>query len=287
MIGTRTTNNEQRTTNNEQRTTNNGIVKIISADFVTSAAAGGTDLGIPRDGLPQVAMAGRSNVGKSTLINTLLRRQVARTSAAPGKTRLANVFRITVEGGGPGRWSLYLVDLPGYGYARGGADAAKELAAVAEAYFRDAERLRPERGAERKSAEGQPPSESEREPSARNGGGAPAHREMWGPASSDKSRRLVFLLVDSRHPGLDSDLQAYRWLTTLGVDPLIVATKIDKLSRAERTRNLRELERVFGTPALPVSAERGEGLEQLWTTIAKVGRAADRRVRAADEGTTT
>jgi GTP-binding protein len=211
-------------------------LKIISADFVTSAAAGGTDLGIPRDGLPQVAMAGRSNVGKSTLINKLLRRQVARTSAAPGKTRLANVFRISVEGGGPGRWSLYLVDLPGYGYARGGDSAAEELRAVAEAYFA-------------------------------------------------RSAPQTFLLVDSRHPGLESDLQAYRWLTTLGVDPLIVATKIDKLSRAERTRNLRELERIFGKPALPVSAERGEGLEQLWTTIAKVGRAA--RIKAADEGTTT
>jgi GTP-binding protein len=216
-------------------------LKIISADFVTSAAAGGTGTGIPRDGLPQVAMAGRSNVGKSTLINKLLRRPVARTSAAPGKTRLANVFRITVEGGGPGRWSLYLVDLPGYGYARGGADAAKELAAVAERYLADRD--------------------------------------------SGLGTRILFLLVDSRHPGLESDLQAYRWLTTLGVDPLIVATKIDKLSRAERTRNLRELERIFGKPALPVSAERGEGLEQLWTTIAKAGRAA--RIRAADEGTTT
>ncbi len=118
-------------------------LKVLSADFVTSAAAGGTTTGIPHDGLPQVAMAGRSNVGKSTLINALLRRKLARTSAAPGKTRLANIFRITVEGGPrpgseqgvAGRWGLYLVDLPGYGYARGGADAAKELAGVAEAYF--------------------------------------------------------------------------------------------------------------------------------------------------------
>jgi len=228
-------------------------LKVISADFVTSAAAGGTATGLPHDGLPQVAMAGRSNVGKSTLINALLRRQVARTSAAPGKTRLVNIFRITVEGGGPGRWSLYLVDLPGYGYARGGASAAEELRAVAEAYFRDeGERLSSRAG----SSDG-------------------------GPASLEK-RRLTLLLVDSRHPGLDSDIQAYGWLAALGAEPLIVATKIDKLSRAERTRNLRELERVFGKPALPVSAERGEGLDELWTTIAKLGRGAERKTRAAD-----
>ena len=80
-------------------------------------------------------MTGRSNVGKSTLLNALCRSKVARTSAAPGKTRLANIYRVVVEGGGPGKWGLYLVDLPGYGYARGGADAAEELRAVAEAYF--------------------------------------------------------------------------------------------------------------------------------------------------------
>lgn len=211
-------------------------MKIIAVDFVTSAAAGGTSTGIPRDGLPQVAMTGRSNVGKSTLINALLRRQVARTSAAPGKTRLANVFRVTVEGYGPGRWSLYLVDLPGYGFTRGSRDVGGELAAVAEGYFREM-------------------------------GGVP----------------ISLLLVDSRHPGLDSDTQAYRWLQALGVEPLIVATKIDKLSRAERTRNLRELEKTFGKPALPVSAERGEGLDELWTTIAKMGRAARTRAVKDDE----
>ena len=110
-------------------------MKVITADFVTSASAGGSVTGIPRDGLPQVAMTGRSNVGKSTLLNALCRSKVARTSAAPGKTRLANIYRVLVEGGGPGKWGLYLVDLPGYGYARGGADAAEELRAVAEAYF--------------------------------------------------------------------------------------------------------------------------------------------------------
>lgn len=222
-------------------------MKIISAEFVTSAAAGGSSTGIPRDGLPQIAMAGRSNVGKSTLINALARRPIARTSAAPGKTRLVNVYRLTVEGGRPGRWGLYLVDLPGYGYARGGASAAEELRAVAEAYF----------------AAGRGPV-----PSMAHGAGT-------GP--------LALLLVDSRHPGLESDQQAAQWLATLGVEPLIVATKVDKLSRAERTRNLRELERIFGKPARPVSAQRGEGLDELWKTIASKARAAERSLRAADE----
>ena len=235
-------------------------MKIIAVDFVTSAAAGGTSAGIPRDALPQVAMTGRSNVGKSTLINALLRRQVARTSAAAGKTRLANVFRVTVEGHGPGRWSLYLVDLPGYGYARGGADSATELAAVAEAYF-----------AEAVSGTRYPVT------------GAENPAQNFGTRIPNTGNRVVVLLVDSRHPGLDSDIQAYRWLTTRGLEPLIVATKIDKLSRAERTRNLRELEKTFGKPALPVSAERGEGLDELWTTIARMGRAARTRAVKADE----
>ena len=204
-------------------------MKVIAAEFVTSAAAGGSATGVPRDGLGQVAMAGRSNVGKSTLINALCRRPLARTSAAAGKTRLANVFRLTVEGGGPGRWDMYLVDLPGYGYARGGSGSAKELQAVGEAYMAS------------------------------------------GPD-------MVCLLVDSRHPGLEADIQAYRWLATLGIEPMVVATKIDKLTRADRTKNLRELERVFGTAALPVSAERGEGLDELWTRIARTVRVTkDRR----------
>jgi GTP-binding protein len=207
-------------------------LKVIAAEFVTSAAAGGSETGIPHDGLPQVAMAGRSNVGKSTLINALARRPIARTSAAPGKTRLANIYRLTIEGFGPGRWGMYLVDLPGYGYARGGASAAGELRAVAEAYFRE--------------------------------------------SGSRAEARLALLLVDSRHPGLESDQQAYQWLTTLGVEPLIVATKVDKLSRAERTRNLREIERAFGKPALPVSAGRGEGMDELWKTIASKVKTASR-----------
>jgi GTP-binding protein len=228
-------------------------LKILNAEFVTSAQGLS---GVLHDGLPQVAFAGRSNVGKSSLLNALCRRSIARTSAAPGKTRLVNVYRATLEGGpgGAGRWSLYLVDLPGYGYARGGEASRQELAEVAEAYL-----AQPERGDGVKPAGGRPPSESSR---------------GWGPASTKKSRRVtgVLLLVDSRHPGLDSDRDAAEWLTGLNQDLVVVATKIDKLSRAERTHNLRELERIFGTAALPVSADSGEGLDALWQKIANLAR---------------
>jgi GTP-binding protein len=97
-------------------------------EFVTSAAGRG---GFPRDGLPEVALVGRSNVGKSRLINALVRTRVARTSAAPGKTRLANIYRVTGRRAGP----FYLVDLPGYGYARGGVEARRTFDALANEYF--------------------------------------------------------------------------------------------------------------------------------------------------------
>jgi GTP-binding protein len=212
-------------------------LKVLSAEFVTSAAApsAGATPGragrIPADGLAQVAFAGRSNVGKSTLLNALARRTLARTSAAPGKTRLANIFRVYVEGGpgGPGQWGVYFVDLPGYGYARGGADSAEELAAVARTYFESG-------------------------------------------SGSEPAKRMTLLLIDSRHPGLASDLQAHRWLTTVAGPPQIVATKIDKLTRSDRGRNLKELARVFGMTPLPVSAAGGEGLDELWRLIARVAR---------------
>ena len=240
-------------------------VKVLSAEFVTSAASGGRDDGLPADGIAHVAFAGRSNVGKSTLLNALARRTLARTSAAPGKTRLANIFLLHVEGGpgGPGRWRVYFVDLPGYGYARGGSDSAKELAAVARAYYA--------------SGSGRRDAGSDGEPARR----APFSEESGpeadpGPRTPDPdgepAKRATLLLIDSRHPGLASDLQAHRWLTAVAGPLQIVATKIDKLSRSDRARNLKELERVFGTPPLPVSAAGGEGLDELWKVIARVAR---------------
>jgi GTP-binding protein len=245
-------------------------VKVLSAQFVTSAASRGAD-GIPADGVPQIAFAGRSNVGKSTLLNALARRTLARTSAAPGKTRLANIYRLQVEGGpgGTGRWSVYFVDLPGYGYARGGGDSAEELARVAAAYFASGDTsLAPGRGGGGRSDGARDrraglPGENDPDPD-------PGSR-IPNPGM-ERAKRATLLLIDSRHPGLTSDLQAHRWLSAVGTPPHIVATKVDKLSRSERGKNLKELERVFGSTPLPVSAAGGEGLDELWRLIARVVR---------------
>jgi len=100
----------------------------MHTEFVTSAV---DSAGFPKERLPELALAGRSNVGKSSLINALVRQKVARTSAAPGKTRLANFYRVTREGAP----AFYFVDLPGYGFARGGDAGRREFAAITQAYF--------------------------------------------------------------------------------------------------------------------------------------------------------
>jgi GTP-binding protein len=187
-------------------------LKGVKTQFVTSAADAG---GFPKERLPELAMVGRSNVGKSSLINALVRQALARTSAAPGKTRLANFYRVEAEG----RPSFFLVDLPGYGYARGGDTAREAFDQLAAAYF-------------------------------------------------TAGRGATLLLVDSRHPGLEADLRAWAWLVDHGVTCHVVATKLDKLTQAERRRHLAELERRYSGPVTAVSAHTGEGLEALWTQIA-------------------
>jgi GTP-binding protein len=195
----------------------------IEASFLRSAA-GASDL--PGDGLAEIALVGRSNVGKSSLINALVRQRVARTSAAPGKTRLANVYRVTRGGGAP----FYLLDLPGYGYARAPRQSQGALS----------------------PAEGRRSSQEEFEAIVR----AVFERAPAG-----------LLLVDARHPGLTSDRAAWQWIRAAAGNAAVVATKIDKLGRGERIRALRELESVFETSVLPVSAVTGEGLDELWTLI--------------------
>ncbi len=249
-------------------------MKVLSAEFVTSAADA---RGIPRDPLPQIALVGRSNVGKSTLINALAGRTIAHTSAKPGKTRLANLYRLHVQGGRAdasgalASWRFYLVDLPGYGYATGGKAALEQFAAVTEAYFSGASPRGPREGPEG-SAEGAPereragvppmPGLRRASPKQSEGGGP---RERWKMPA-----RAVLQIVDARHPGLDADLAARTWIDTLGVPVRIVATKMDKLSRSARARAAREIERHLNAPVLPVSADTGEGLDDLWTHIVKL-----------------
>jgi GTP-binding protein len=107
-------------------------MKILSAEFVTSAAS---PKQFPADGKPQVAFAGRSNVGKSSLINALLNRSsLVKTSATPGKTQLINFFLINGD--------FYCVDLPGYGYAKAPKDVVDAWAPMIEAYLRDSPQIR-------------------------------------------------------------------------------------------------------------------------------------------------
>ena len=206
---------------------------VVEAEFITSAADA---RGVPYDA-PHLAMVGRSNVGKSTLINALLKQRLARTSAAAGKTRLLNFYRVTFDRFAPVS-RLYLVDLPGYGYARGGEEAQENFRVLLEGYFGGASR----------------------------------------PAA-------VLQLVDARHPGLPQDVAAWDWIRTFTThaarnddtgtasDPLtaaVVATKIDKLSRADRRRALDKWTRQLNAPVLPVSAATGEGMTDLWTLIVRL-----------------
>jgi GTP-binding protein len=212
--------------------------RAASARFVISAA-GPRDF--PADGPPEIAMVGRSNVGKSTLINALVGQPIARTSSTPGKTRLVNVYRIEPPAGRP----FYLVDLPGYGHAGGGEKARHEFAALTGEYF-----------ASRRTPAGQG---DHRAAADRGGTGRHAGGNLAG----------VVLAVDARHPGMASDADAVRWAGKLGLPFLLVATKVDKLKQAERARLPRACESAFGLPPLVTSAETGEGLDELWRLIKK------------------
>ncbi len=190
-------------------------MKIKDVEFVLSATAPKQFI---RDGRPQIAFAGRSNVGKSSLINRLLqRKKLARTSSQPGRTRMINYFLINQR--------YYFVDLPGYGYAKASKADRHSWGTLIENYLVD---------------EGAEP-------------------------------RLV-LLVDAKIEGSPLDAQAFGYFQSLGVEQLVVATKIDRVPRSKRARSLKTIAerlQLDGPSAiLPVSAETGEGLDRLWSQLA-------------------
>jgi len=241
----------------------------LDATFVRSAAIADD---FRHDGTPEIALVGRSNVGKSSLINAIVRRRVARTSAAPGKTRLANIYRVERGASAP----LLFVDLPGYGYARGDTSSFE---ALTRAYFGSACRHAGGRQPEALSAREASASGS-LEPTAL-GVGPQRPDERSAPRESNKCCDSVaaLLLVDARHPGLKVDIVAWQWLETMVERRAIVATKIDKLSRAERSKALRQFESVFEGSVLPVSAVTGEGLKDLWRLIDKLANNSNQKPR--------
>jgi len=182
-------------------------MKITSAEFVKSII----DLAqLPRDGRPEFAFAGRSNVGKSSLLNRLLNRKgLAKTSATPGKTQTINFFDIN------GR--IYFVDLPGYGFAK-----------------------------------------------------VPKHlKDQWNAVMLEylgkrKNLRLAIHLIDGRHPPMKNDLEMVSLLDEAEVPTLIVATKVDKLSKAQRDRNVAEIRKTLELDEdayiVPFSSVTGEGV---------------------------
>lgn len=166
---------------------------------------------------PEVAFVGRSNVGKSSLINKLLnRRHLARTSSQPGKTQTINFYRINGE--------FFLVDLPGYGYAKVAKSILAGWGAMIEGYLTGREGL-----------------------------------------------RAVGQIVDIRHAPTRQDLQMREWLDYNGIETITIATKVDKISRntlASRLKDVRaglSLDR--NRVVLPVSADSGAGIEELWTAL--------------------
>lgn len=167
----------------------------------------------PVGGLPEIAMAGRSNVGKSSLINKFLgRRNLARTGNTPGKTQTLNFYRVNDA------W--FLVDLPGYGYAKVAKTVNAQWGPMMETYLKKRESL-----------------------------------------------RAVIQIVDIRHAPSTEDIEMQEWLRTMEVPTMVVATKVDKISRGQWPKHLNVIAKALEIPdvslILPFSAESGVGVKEL------------------------
>lgn len=190
------------------------VIKNIQLETVC-----GITSALPENRLPEIAFAGKSNVGKSSLINALMnRKSYARISATPGKTQTINFYNINDM--------LYLVDLPGYGYAKVSEKEKREWGRLIERYLHESGQL-----------------------------------------------RAVFLLIDIRHNPSENDKLMYDWIVSQGYEPVIIATKLDKIKRSQTARQikiLREgLELLPGTKVVPFSAVSKQGRDEIWEFVEK------------------
>jgi len=201
-------------------------MKISSAEFVKSAFE---RRHWPTDGRPEIAFLGRSNVGKSSLLNSLLqRRALARTSNTPGRTQSINYFLInaknpvtTPTSRGSDKSGFYFVDLPGYGFAKVSKTMRADWGKMAEDYLSGREEL-----------------------------------------------ALCIQLVDSRHEPSRLDLQLHEWLIFNEKKHIVVATKSDKLSANELGKQLRLIEQEMpGSKVIPYSSQTGKGRDKVWSQI--------------------
>ena len=156
------------------------IIKSVELEIVC-----GVTSKLPDTDKPEVAFAGKSNVGKSSLINGLMnRKSLARTSSQPGKTQTINYYNINQ--------AMYLVDLPGYGYAKVSVKEKEKWGRMVENYLHSSRQL-----------------------------------------------KAVFLLIDIRHEPSANDKQMYEWVAYQGYDPIIIATKLDKIKRSQVPKHLK------------------------------------------------
>ena len=172
---------------------------------------------LPDNKYPEVAFAGKSNVGKSSLINALMnRKSLARTSAQPGKTQTINFYNVNDR--------IYFVDLPGYGYARANEEVKAKWGKMIEDYLHKSKQL-----------------------------------------------KVVFLLIDIRHKPGENDCIMYDWILRQGYEPVIIATKLDKIKRSQIDKQKKLIREALGaskeTIIIPFSAETKQGREEIYEII--------------------
>lgn len=172
---------------------------------------------LPENEYPEFAFAGKSNVGKSSLINALMNRKAfARTSSQPGKTQTINFYNIND--------ALYYVDLPGYGYAKVSVEVKAKWGKMIERYLQKSPML-----------------------------------------------KGVFLLIDIRHEPSENDRLMYDWILSNGYQPIIIATKLDKLKRSQVQKQVKLIRQGLGMEKdgiiIPFSAETKQGREEIWALI--------------------